>query len=107
MSKQYKSNHEKEHKKQLHCPTCNRYIKYIAGQDAYICTKCVELATDKDGKAVMFKTITGSGIGTQGVYRDTGKLYRSTLCYIKGIKCQVEDANIEVSKSTLKAKKKP
>lgn len=107
MPKLYESNHLKEHKNQNHCPTCNRYIKFIEGQPPYICVKCVALATDKEGKAVIFKTITETGIGTQGIYRDTGKLYRTNICYIKGIKCRVEDANIGIAKRFAKTKTKP
>ena len=91
MTKTYKTTHPKECKKQQHCPACNSYIKYIEGVPAYICAKCVSLAADKNGNSVLFKTITENGNGVQGIYKETGKLYRSTICYIKGIKCQVEE----------------
>lgn len=58
MTKKYKTNHAEEGLKQQHCPTCNRYIKYIAGHPAYICTRCIERARDKDEKEILFKSIT-------------------------------------------------
>lgn len=106
MIKKYQTTHEKEHKKQQHCPTCNRYIKYIEGQPAYICKKCIELATDKDGKAITFKTITESGTGIQGVYKESGKLYRSRTCYIKGVKCEIEETTFGITQNLSNAKKK-
>jgi microsomal dipeptidase-like Zn-dependent dipeptidase len=105
MANTYKTKHPKEKGKQKHCPTCNSYIKHIDGLPAYICSKCVALATDKDGKPITFKTITESGNGIQGVYTDGGKLYRSRTCYIKGLKCKVEETNIGIVDKRVTAKK--
>jgi hypothetical protein len=106
MEKTYKTKHPKEKGKQKHCPACNAYLKHIEGYPAYICSKCVALATDKDGKSITFKTITESGNGVQGVYTDTGKLYRSRTCYIKGLKCKVEETNIGTIHTVTSVKKK-
>jgi hypothetical protein len=105
MTKTYKTKHPKEKGKQSHCKICNKYVRYIEGYTGYICGKCVELATDKDGKPVIFKTITESGNGVQGVYKDTGKLYRSRICYIKGAKCTVEETNICTTQTSTKPPK--
>lgn len=84
--------YEKEHAKQQHCATCNRYVKYYEQYANYVCKKCVELATDKAGKSLEFFNITLDGHGCQGKYIETGKLYRSTTCFIKGIKCFADEA---------------
>ncbi|HVW96018.1 MAG TPA: hypothetical protein VHA56_08625 [Mucilaginibacter sp.] len=92
MTKKYKTNHAKEHKKQQHCPICNRYKAYSERYPDYVCRKCVELATDKDGKQVAFYNITIDGHGCQGKYVTGGKLYRGTTCFIKEIKCFADEA---------------
>ncbi|RYE35882.1 MAG: hypothetical protein EOP48_30035 [Sphingobacteriales bacterium] len=87
----FKTKHPKEHKKQQHCPTCNRYVKYNDTIHDYICAKCVELATDKDGRPIIFLSITKEGRGCQGRYSDSDNLYRSFICFIKEIKCSVQE----------------
>lgn len=82
----------KEHAKQQHCPTCTRYVKYNEQCKDYLCAKCVSQAADKDGKLISFHTITNDGNGIQGKYKDTDKLYRSTICIIRGIKCNAEQS---------------
>lgn len=82
----------KEHAKQQHCPTCTRYVKYNEQCRDYVCAKCVSQATDKDRKLITFYTITEDGSGIQGMYKETEKLYRSTNCIIRGIKCTAEQS---------------
>jgi hypothetical protein len=53
----------------------------------------------------MFKVITESGNGIQGIYKESGKLYRSTTCFIKGVKCQIEETNIGITHYLKKASK--
>lgn len=92
MIKIYATKHAKEGTKQQHCPTCNRYVKYDERYPNYICVKCIDLAADKDGKAIVFYNITQDGHGCQGKYIASEKLYRSSFCYIKGIKCKAQEA---------------
>lgn len=92
MTKKYKTNHSKEHQKQSHCPGCNKYKKFNERYPDYVCDKCVKLATDKSGKQISFYNITTSGHGCQGKYVEDGKLYKGNVCYIKGLKCFVEEA---------------
>jgi hypothetical protein len=82
----------KEHAKQQHCPTCTRYVKYDEQCRDYVCAKCVSQATDKDEKLISFHSITKDGNGIQGKFKDTEKLYRSTICIIRGIKCNAEQS---------------
>ena len=91
MTKKYKTNHVKEHSKQIHCPTCNRYKAYNERYPDYVCKKCVELATDKSGNQLAFYNITDSGHGCQGQYPSDGKLYRGSICYIKGLRCFADE----------------
>jgi hypothetical protein len=74
--------------KHQHCPTCNRYVKVNNSHSNYVCEKCVIKATDQDGKNLSFYSITEDGNGIQGKYTESGNLYRSTFCFIKGIKCR-------------------
>lgn len=92
MTKKYKTHHTKEHKKQQHCPTCNRYVTYNESYNDYVCKRCVALANDKTGFKIAFFNITIDGHGCQGKYVDDGKLYRGTSCFIKGIRCFAEEA---------------
>ncbi|HTK19196.1 MAG TPA: hypothetical protein VL442_06780 [Mucilaginibacter sp.] len=92
MTKKYLTTHAKEHKLQQHCPICNRYKKYSERYPEYVCEKCIKLATDKTGTSIGFYNITYDGHGCQGRYIESGKLYRGTTCYIKGIKCYAEEA---------------
>jgi len=92
MTKKYQTNHQKEHNKQQHCPTCNRYVKYNERYTNYVCLKCVNQATDRSGKQIVFYNITIDGHGCQGKYVENGKLYRGATCFIKGVKCLVDEA---------------
>ncbi|MEO3405879.1 hypothetical protein AAFN85_18350 [Mucilaginibacter sp. CAU 1740] len=92
MTKKYQTHHVKEHKKQQHCPTCNRYIKHNERYPDYVCNKCMDVIADKAGSPVMFYNITNDGHGCQGKYIEDGKLYRSSRCFIKGVKCFAGEA---------------
>jgi len=94
MTKKYSTTHAKEHKQQQHCPTCNRYKKFSERYPDQVCDKCTKLATDKAGKPIAFYNITNDGHGCQGKYIDGGTLYRGNVCYIRGIKCNADEAYI-------------
>jgi hypothetical protein len=91
MTKKYKTNHIKEHKRQQHCPCCNAYVKYNERCPDYVCNKCIPLAIDKSGRQIIFVSITNSGQGCQGKFVDDDKLFRGNICYIKGIKCFADE----------------
>lgn len=74
--------------KHQHCPICNRYVKINETHKNYICFKCTNLATDKTGKSIAFYDITNEGNGLQGKYLESGNLYRSPFCFVKGVKCK-------------------
>jgi hypothetical protein len=67
---------------------------------------------DISGKPIEFVNITEAGTGIQGKYIEIGKLYRSPICFIKGIKCKAVEAEqglivicpVEPSKRKRKAK---
>jgi hypothetical protein len=77
-----------------HCSLCSAYVIISSRYPSYACRRCVNHATDKAGSKVEFCNITFSGHGVQGKFVDTGKLYRSTICYIKGVKFRVEEAHL-------------
>ncbi|WDF55256.1 hypothetical protein [Mucilaginibacter sp. KACC 22063] len=92
VKKTFKTHDIREHKHQQHCPICNRYVAYSDRYPNYVCSKCESLTVDKMGLKVGFFNITLDGHGCQGKYLDSGKLYRSTKCFIKNIQCKAEEA---------------
>lgn len=74
------------------CPTCKRYVSASSRYPNYVCNKCISLATDKSGKAIEFHNTEPSGHGRSGRYKDNGKAYTFKTCYIKGIKCEADEA---------------
>lgn len=80
--------------KHQHCPTCNRYVKFNNSHSNYVCRKCVIKATDQDGKNLSFYSITEDGNGIQGMYTESGNLYRSPFCFIKGVKCRAIETTL-------------
>ena len=87
-----KPQNEKQPQKRQTCGICHLYVKPNERYPNYLCAKCISLATDKAGKPIEFYNITHDGKGCQGKYIETGKLYRTTICFIKGIKCLAEAA---------------
>ncbi|WCT13666.1 hypothetical protein [Mucilaginibacter jinjuensis] len=92
MSKNFKTNDAQEHIKQQHCPTCKQYVKYSSRYLDYVCSRCEKLAVNKQGYLIDFFNITLDGHGCQGKYIDSGKLYRSAKCFIKGVTSKAEEA---------------
>jgi len=80
--------------KHQHYPTCNRYVKANNGHSNYVCGKCVTKATDREGKNLSFYYITQAGNGIQGKYTKSGNFYRSTFCFIKGVKCKAIETTL-------------
>lgn len=74
------------------CPICKRFVRCSTRYPNYVCHRCIELATDKNGNGVLFYNIEFSGHGCVGEYKKNGKPYLYNICYIKGIECRVDEA---------------
>lgn len=72
------------------CPICGTELRPNLRYPNLICGKCKTTATDIDGKLVEFFNEDMCG-GCVGQYTDETP-YNSTICYIKGIKCQAQEA---------------
>lgn len=90
------------------CPICKKKLPGQHRYPKYVCGECEAKATDKSGRPVTFSNIgkvtvsrskTGERItsiaigGINGAYSDTGASYRHAICYIRGIRCKVEEAH--------------
>ncbi len=65
-------------------PYCLRYPRYL-------CSDCEELASDKTGRLLQFIATTMMG-GFRAAYADTGESYPSQTCYVRGVRCEWEEA---------------
>lgn len=73
------------------CPICKSKVEYSSRYPGYLCLSCVKRITDKNGKAVSFGNTHAIGHGCAGIYQDTGKPYKSNLCFVDGFKCKAEE----------------
>ena len=71
------------------CPICNREIEFSDRFPNYVCSTCIEHATDATGETVIFYHSRFNGSGYQGYYRRNNELipFAGNTCYIKGVKC--------------------
>ena len=79
-------------KKPQCCPICKKYVKSSSRYLNYICKKCILLASDENNKPVYFHNTEVSGHGCAGRYLSINKPYLSNTCYVKGIKCNAQEA---------------
>lgn len=77
--------------KQQYCPICEQEVHYSSRYPKHLCKSCVALATDAEGRPVVFYNTTILGQGCQGKFRDTGEIYGRDICYVKGIPCKAEE----------------
>jgi hypothetical protein len=74
------------------CPACKRAVEISSRYPGYVCNACVLSATDQQGRAIEFYNTDIFGHGCRGQYREGGGNYNSNICYIKGIKCEANEA---------------
>jgi hypothetical protein len=75
-----------------YCPICKQEVQSNPRYTNYVCSKCVALATDADGRRVDFYNETIMGTGVMGKYTDTQENYAGYDCYIAGVKCWADEA---------------
>ena len=74
------------------CPACKCSVVVSSRYPDYICRDCVLLATDEEGKALEFFNSDIFGHGCVGNYKDSEEVYGFNTCYIKGMKCEANEA---------------
>jgi len=90
------------------CPICGKVKEVWPRYPRLVCSDCTARVTDKAGRPLAFAdvesvTVSQSDVGEKSVkikvgdvhgsYADTGTPYRSTICYIDGIRCRAEEAH--------------
>jgi hypothetical protein len=86
----YQTRSPQESKRQ-HCPACFAYVKFSNRYPSYCCQKCVSQSLDKNGRSVRFLAANKVGRSCEGLY-EKGEQYYLTICFVKGIKCKVEES---------------
>ncbi|NTU61969.1 MAG: hypothetical protein HGB05_00885 [Chloroflexi bacterium] len=84
------------------CPICGAPVAPMARYPRYECATCAAKAVAPVGRPLRFFNVSLSG-GFGAEYADTGEPYDSSICYIDGVKCMVDEARfggivIQVSK---------
>jgi len=73
------------------CPICQIELDNNPRYPNYVCKTCAVLATDKDGRKLVFYNIDMAG-GYEAKYVDNNEVYSSHTCYINGIECHADEA---------------
>lgn len=77
--------------KQQHCPICQEEVDYSSRYPKYICSTCMDLITDAEGRPLAFYNISISAHGCQGEYKDSGEPFDGDACYVNGIPCKAQE----------------
>lgn len=75
------------------CPVCHRTMPFNPRYPRAICQACVNCVVDEDQRPVEFFNEGMSG-GIFGLYKDDGSPYPSTVCYIRGARCNASEAHM-------------
>lgn len=76
-----------------YCPICKNPVPVSARYPRAVCEDCAAQATDETGKGVVFSQ-EGLGGGVHGKYRGSGEEYTAQECYIRGVRCRVEEGHL-------------
>lgn len=69
------------------CSICNVDVPANPRWPRYICGRCVEKVTDKNGRRVSFGNEDAWG-GLEGGYVESGEKYANAFCYVEGGRCK-------------------
>lgn len=87
------------------CPICGKGLPRDLNlrYPKRLCGACMAQASSKGGRLVEFSNVAGVKEkkarliilvgGVHGTYVDSGRPYRSTICFVNGIKCTVKEAH--------------
>jgi hypothetical protein len=75
------------------CPICGTAVKPHLRYPKYVCSDCRNIASDVNGRKLLFYNESFSG-GYIVYYADSNdkEEYNSHDCYINGIKCRADEA---------------
>jgi|APCry1669193181_1035450.scaffolds.fasta_scaffold13786_4 hypothetical protein len=73
------------------CPFCQAEVERSTRYPDYVCSRCLETATDEKGRRVIFGNADIEG-GIKGIYTDTNEEYISRSCFIEGHPCTASEA---------------
>ena len=73
------------------CPICNTDLEFYSRYPNYVCSSCVEKASDENGRVLSFSNAGMHG-GFIAVYTDTNESRDSHTCYIGEVKCYADEA---------------
>jgi len=73
------------------CPVCGQTVNPNPRYPRYLCRACAKQATDEAGRKLEFGN-TDIGGGFEARYADAGKIRRSHVCFVKGIRCWADEA---------------
>lgn len=73
------------------CPVCSREIAFQVRYPRYVCMDCASLATDINGRKLLFYNMDASG-GYLAFYSDNNEIYDSHQCFINGLECRADEA---------------
>ncbi|HCE17129.1 MAG TPA: hypothetical protein DEQ80_04655 [Anaerolinea thermolimosa] len=76
-----------------YCPICKNPVPVSARYPRAVCEDCAAQATDEAGKPVVFFQ-EGLSSGLQGKYRENDEAYPAQECYIRGVRCRVEEGHL-------------
>jgi hypothetical protein len=76
-----------------YCPICKNPVPVSARYPRAVCEDCAAQAADEAGRPVVFFQEGLSG-GLQGKYRESGEAYSAQECYIRGVRCRVEEGHL-------------
>lgn len=74
------------------CPICGTAVRPYLRYPAYVCSSCVGEAVSADGRLLSFSNTEFLGHGFVATFRDSGEVYDSDICFIRGRKCRGEEA---------------
>lgn len=73
------------------CPICGAHVRHNTRYPRYLCRDCAGLATSADGRCLEFANVGFSG-GFVARFADSGEIYDSHLCFVRGVACRADEA---------------
>jgi len=73
------------------CPICKTDLEFHSRYPTYVCSRCVEKASDESGRILSFSNAGMHG-GLIAVYAETNECLDSKICYIDEVKCYADEA---------------
>jgi hypothetical protein len=75
------------------CAVCSTKVKSFPRYPRYVCRDCANKTRAANGRPVEFANRDFAG-GCVGRYADTHRPYRSQECFIDGVRCYADEAQL-------------